>query len=122
MPEKFHFFFPSIGSISMSFSSGPQLIQTMSKMKPLRNKTKDLKQQLLSYMTSQNLKTCAVSDKTCTLYDRKVKKPMNKKMLAAQLQTYNADDRTKEQIEQFLQHCQNHLESTATVKPAIRIK
>ena len=106
----------------MSFSQGSTLISTMNQMKPLQSKSKNLKTQLKEFMISHNLKSCSVADKTCTLYERKCRKPMTKKLLTAQLKSYEADSQTKESIQQFLSHVQSHINQNCVIKPAIRIK
>ena len=94
----------------------------MSRIKPLQQKSKNLKQELMRFMKEQKLQTCPVDDKTCTLYKRKVKKPMNRKLLLSQLEHYHTTPSTKEEIQRFIASAETHINTTAVEKDATRIK
>lgn len=104
----------------MSYEGGHKYIGLLSKMKPLREETKELKNQIICYMKKQDVSSLRVNDRQINLVNKRVKRTLNLRLLRRMVSTYTQDPVQQSTIRAFLDNVSDHLEQNAVVKEALQ--
>lgn len=105
-----------------SCPSGQQYVGVITKMKPLRTRSKELKQEVIAYMKKRKLDSIQVGDQKINLVNKRIKRTLNLKLLKQLIQDYTTEDTNQAQLHEFVEHVANHLDENAVVKESLQFK
>lgn len=104
-------------------SAANAYVSNLQKIKPLRQKTNQLKQQVMEHMQKQKLDSLQVDGKTIRLVTRSVSKSLSHRMLHTELDQYtDFDDDDKQRFREFLTHVKQQQKQNSTKKVSLQYK
>lgn len=104
-------------------SAANAYVSNLQKIKPLRQKTNQLKQQVMEHMQKQKLDSLQVDGKTIRLVTRSVSKSLSHRMLHTELDQYtDFDDDDKQRFRDFLTHVKQQQKQNSTKKVSLQYK